>query len=678
MHSHIVKGIQNGVYGAQFATDLLAQQHPVDKKKSIRDADKFFAAQIDAAVQTRDKQERDLYYQNLKESARVRAASILEDYDSNPNSRFRNKEVLEGAIAELKQAGFNPHILAERLGDLSDLTGNGSDTSKDDMLKRYHEGGQLNEGHINLVRATNPGLAAKWDKKLQEDRQNQMNPKDLKSKRKQLEGLLKSATNSDLLWMTDADATDEGQRAYELLNRIMVDNYEENSGELNIPTRTLSAFNAAKSAWETGKSDPTSPFYYDQSTKTYPNLMKATAREQASSRTGIDEIATRIKKQKITGNRVHTALYGSADNVQTAVDTYTKTGEYDNELLHYWVKYNRNYNSPFELLKKAADHYKIPLDGPAPTSLVDTIIGRTTPQQEIPVSQQVYVGPGTYTAMLAAKGNKTRRAYLDFRSKQPVNHTENLQRLFPNLAPQSMALAEQAGTEITGLDTDFLAYAHLATHEVQKNHSSFSTDHRGVRDTGAGHIILDNDGQPVTDNSGRAVTAASRDMALAMRRMVRDSDGLVRWDQFTSIQRSKVKNAEVGGVPNSNHLEGGAGAFDYNNYHAEALEWLQKNARYYGFGWNDPAVTGYQGHAGHFDWKGTDTPLEVEDVPDVQMRNLVERLKFYAAQGMSQEDAYIAAIKELTDGNERRWIDNLIVYGAPANMILSIVQRLDR
>jgi hypothetical protein len=77
--------------------------------------------------------------------------------------------------------------------------------------------------------------------------------------------------------------------------------------------------------------------------------------------------------------------------------------------------------------------------------------------------------------------------------------------------------------------------------------------------------------------------------------MMSDSKGVVKGSDIASSQRSRKKNADVEGAPNSNHLYGNA-----LDIHGSSQTWMRANGKKYGWIVND-----YKGsHGGHFDFKG--------------------------------------------------------------------------
>jgi hypothetical protein len=96
------------------------------------------------------------------------------------------------------------------------------------------------------------------------------------------------------------------------------------------------------------------------------------------------------------------------------------------------------------------------------------------------------------------------------------------------------------------------------------------------------------------DQKGRA-PMFSRQGANAFAAMVRDSGGQVKASDITSSQRSRAKNAAVGGVDGSKHLEGNA-----MDIHGSSIAWIRKNGARYGWVVND-----YDGsHGGHVEFRG--------------------------------------------------------------------------
>lgn len=115
---------------------------------------------------------------------------------------------------------------------------------------------------------------------------------------------------------------------------------------------------------------------------------------------------------------------------------------------------------------------------------------------------------------------------------------------------------------------------------------------RGTADTGDGFTIpgkLDSKGRPVV---------FEREAANAFAAMVRDSGGIVSGRDVTSSKRSRGKNAAVGGVEGSLHLDGKA-----VDIHGRSLEWIRKNGHRYGWHVHD-----YPGsHGGHVEFRGGGT-----------------------------------------------------------------------
>lgn len=95
------------------------------------------------------------------------------------------------------------------------------------------------------------------------------------------------------------------------------------------------------------------------------------------------------------------------------------------------------------------------------------------------------------------------------------------------------------------------------------------------------------------DYKGRPVVMAQPALA-SFAQMMRDSGGQVRPADITSSQRSRAKNAAVGGAEGSNHLAGNA-----IDIHGPSKEWIKANGARYGWRWLD-----YDGHDGHFDFVG--------------------------------------------------------------------------
>jgi spore germination cell wall hydrolase CwlJ-like protein len=108
-------------------------------------------------------------------------------------------------------------------------------------------------------------------------------------------------------------------------------------------------------------------------------------------------------------------------------------------------------------------------------------------------------------------------------------------------------------------------------------------------DTGSGYTVAG-----LKDQQGRPAVFSQK-AADAFGRMMSDSKGVVRGSDIASSQRSRQKNAAVGGVSNSNHLYGNA-----LDIHGSSQTWMRRNGKKYGWIVND-----YDGsHGGHFDFKG--------------------------------------------------------------------------
>ena len=110
-------------------------------------------------------------------------------------------------------------------------------------------------------------------------------------------------------------------------------------------------------------------------------------------------------------------------------------------------------------------------------------------------------------------------------------------------------------------------------------------------DTGSGYSVG-------KDYKGRPSTL-SKSAAEALQKMIQESGGQVKTQDITSAKRSPDKNAAVGGVKNSNHLTGNA-----MDIHGSSKAWIKENGAKYG--WHNLV---YQGHDGHFDFKGQQGPL---------------------------------------------------------------------
>jgi len=110
-------------------------------------------------------------------------------------------------------------------------------------------------------------------------------------------------------------------------------------------------------------------------------------------------------------------------------------------------------------------------------------------------------------------------------------------------------------------------------------------------DTGNGYTIpgaLDANGRPAV---------FSRSAANAFAAMVRDSGGVVKPRDIASAQRSRGKNAAVGGVAGSQHLGGNA-----MDIHGASHDWIAKNGARYG--WYLNRYGGAKDHGGHFEFRG--------------------------------------------------------------------------
>ena len=110
-------------------------------------------------------------------------------------------------------------------------------------------------------------------------------------------------------------------------------------------------------------------------------------------------------------------------------------------------------------------------------------------------------------------------------------------------------------------------------------------------ETGNGYTIpgaLDANGRPAV---------FSRSAANAFAAMVRDSGGVVKPRDIASAQRSRGKNAAVGGVAGSQHLSGNA-----MDIHGASHDWIAKNGARYG--WHLNRYGGAKDHGGHFEFRG--------------------------------------------------------------------------
>jgi hypothetical protein len=91
------------------------------------------------------------------------------------------------------------------------------------------------------------------------------------------------------------------------------------------------------------------------------------------------------------------------------------------------------------------------------------------------------------------------------------------------------------------------------------------------------------------------IAVFARRAANAFAAMVRDSGGQVKASDITSSQRTRGKNAAVGGVEGSSHLGGNA-----MDIHGSSIAWIRKNGARYGWVVND-----YDGsHGGHVEFRG--------------------------------------------------------------------------
>lgn len=108
-------------------------------------------------------------------------------------------------------------------------------------------------------------------------------------------------------------------------------------------------------------------------------------------------------------------------------------------------------------------------------------------------------------------------------------------------------------------------------------------------DSGSGYTI-----PGMRDAYGRP-PIFSRSAANAFAAMVRDSGGKVKASDIASSQRSRSKNAAVGGVTGSEHMKGAA-----MDIHGTSIAWIRKNGARYGWHVND-----YPGsHGGHVEFRG--------------------------------------------------------------------------
>ena len=112
-------------------------------------------------------------------------------------------------------------------------------------------------------------------------------------------------------------------------------------------------------------------------------------------------------------------------------------------------------------------------------------------------------------------------------------------------------------------------------------------------DSGSGYTI-----PGARDANGRP-PIFSRGGANAFAAMVRDSNGAVRAGDIASSQRSRGKNAAVGGANGSEHLDGNA-----MDIHGGSEAWIRKNGARYGWYVHDYAGS----HGGHFEFRGGGNP----------------------------------------------------------------------
>jgi len=108
-------------------------------------------------------------------------------------------------------------------------------------------------------------------------------------------------------------------------------------------------------------------------------------------------------------------------------------------------------------------------------------------------------------------------------------------------------------------------------------------------DTGGGYSV-----EGLKDQRGRPAVF-SRGAAEAFGKMMTDSKGVVKGSDIASSQRSKSKNASVGGAPNSNHLFGNA-----LDIHGRSQTWMRTHGSKYGWMVHDYAGS----HGGHFNYRG--------------------------------------------------------------------------
>lgn len=106
-------------------------------------------------------------------------------------------------------------------------------------------------------------------------------------------------------------------------------------------------------------------------------------------------------------------------------------------------------------------------------------------------------------------------------------------------------------------------------------------------DTGAGYTITG-----AQDVHNRPVVLAEPALQ-TLAQMVQDSNGIVKWSDIVSAQRSQAKNNSLPGAsPSSNHLTGNA-----IDIHGASKAWIKANGAKYG--WVNLV---YDGHDGHFDF----------------------------------------------------------------------------
>ena len=116
----------------------------------------------------------------------------------------------------------------------------------------------------------------------------------------------------------------------------------------------------------------------------------------------------------------------------------------------------------------------------------------------------------------------------------------------------------------------------------------FLTRQANHPDTGTGYTIAG-----ARDAHNRPVVLAEPAL-MALAQMVQDSNGMVKWSDIVSAQRSQAKNNSLPGAsPTSNHLTGNA-----IDIHGASKAWIKANGQRYG--WHNLV---YDGHDGHFDFK---------------------------------------------------------------------------